>query len=544
MALASVRRIADDGCFHLDLTKSQAFRNPNVGEICFLDRRYTDFNSGRLIGDLARLDAEPDPWFVRLLDDPLRARGRPTVINDIRDTAIDLGRRHGMTASQLDAFAGSIEHDLQLVWGPPGTGKTHFLALAVLCMAEAHRRAGQPLRVLISAFTHSAIDNCLRKLGDLQADHRVFNGDVPIRKALKRGSAPAGLAPLIHPDHLAARLRQEPINVTGSTVWQLFKTDPADFAFDYVVIDEGSQLKVAEAAVPIRRLRPGGRLIIAGDDKQLAPIVQGNYPTETGEPLLHRSILECLRERDGEERLTTTLLENFRMCDVLCDYPRSSIYPADYRPFSRQVAERRLPKAPAACSDITRLLVGPEYPLVVCALEGVQATAENLVEARLVADATMAIHQMFDEPDDEEFWRDRLFIVSPHHAQIRQIRKELQRRRDWTRTFVDTVDATQGQECDAVLVSYGVSDVEYALNEKEFIYSLNRLNVSVTRARAKTVVFLSRQLLEPPIQALDQDDVADGIAFMQGLARFCETRTPTVRIPITTSVAARVYRAS
>lgn len=76
----------------------------------------------------------------------------------------------------------------------------------------------------------------------------------------------------------------------------------------------------------------------------------------------------------------------------------------------------------------------------------------------------------------------------------------------------------QGQECDVVLVSYGVSDVEYALQEKEFIYSLNRLNVAITRARMKTVVFLSRALLEPPLQALDRDDVAAGIAFMQGLA--------------------------
>jgi len=54
--------------------------------------------------------------------------------------------------------------------------------------------------------------------------------------------------------------------------------------------------------------------------------------------------------------------------------------------------------------------------------------------------------------------------------------------------------------------------------EKEFIYSLNRLNGAITRARVKTVVCLSRSLLEPPLQALDRDDVAEGIAFMQGLA--------------------------
>ena len=62
-----------------------------------------------------------------------------------------------------------------------------------------------------------------------------------------------------------------------------------------------------------------------------------------------------------------------------------------------------------------------------------------------------------------------------------------------------------------------VSDVEHAPREKEFIYQLNRLNVSITRARSKTIVFMSRTLLEPPIQALDISHVADGIAYMQGL---------------------------
>ena len=44
-----------------------------------------------------------------------------------------------MTASQRSAFEGIVDNGLRLVWGPPGTGKTHFLALAVLCLAEAHR---------------------------------------------------------------------------------------------------------------------------------------------------------------------------------------------------------------------------------------------------------------------------------------------------------------------------------------------------------------------------------------------------------------------
>lgn len=35
-------------------------------------------------------------------------------------------------------------------------------------------------------------------------------------------------------------------------------------------------------------------------------------------------------------------------------------------------------------------------------------------------------------------------------------------------------------------------------------------------------MLISRRLVEPPIQALEQDEVAEGIAFMKGLVRPCE----------------------
>jgi DNA replication ATP-dependent helicase Dna2 len=165
------------------------------------------------------------------------------------------------------------------------------------------------------------------------------------------------------------------------------------------------------------------------------------------------------------------------------------------------------------------------------------------VEADLVADLAVRLRDRLRAADgklyapsaegDAAFWLDGLFVVSPHHAQINAIRRALARRREWaSRPFVDTVDRMQGQECDAVIASYGVADVEYAMNEKEFIYSLNRLNVSITRARAKTVVFLPRPLIEPPIQAFEDDRTAAGIAFMQGLVQFARRHGETVRHPL------------
>src|SRR5262249_47504372 len=157
----------------------------------------------------------------------------------------------------------------------------------------------------------------------------------------------------------------------------------------------------------------------------------------------------------------------------------------------------------------------PAYPLVVVVLNGVRATRANPVEADLAAQLVVALRTGLRGPDgrpyasDADFFRRGVFVVSPHHDQIRTIPQELARRRSWDSTpFVDTVDKMQGQEADAVVVSYGVADPEFALQEAEFIYGLNRLNVALTRGRTKTVLCLPAPLVEASPQVLDREQAA------------------------------------
>lgn len=532
LALATVTDVGA-GTVDMTLKGGEHFSPPERGDVCILEERFTDWLSDYLVGELKALDRQDDPWFVGLVTDPAGHR-RDLTIGAAGRTAAALADEAGMTPSQREAFAGVLGHDVQLVWGPPGTGKTHFLAVSILCMVEAARRAGRPLRILLTAFTNAAIDNLLAKVTELQAA-RGLGAGVPVRKVGRMGAASP--VPVLVPQEAAAFARREEVVVFGATVWQARKVDPAVLAYDVIVIDEGSQLKVGETAVAARRLRNGGRLVVAGDHKQLPPVIRGDYPHPNGEPALSGSILDCLVHADRDGVMLASLKENFRMCDVLCAYPASGTYPAEYRPFDAEVAGRRLTLSPAPAGgsasgntgtdELIDAVLDPAYPLVVCIVEDVKATAHNPVEAALVARVVDALRDRMPVADDDEFHDEAVFVVSPHHAQIRAVRRSLRKLRGWDRLpQVDTVDKTQGQERDAVVISYGVSDVEYALSEREFIYSLNRLNVAVTRARAKSIVFLSRRLLEPPIQALDHDDVADGVAFMQGLAHWCESHGP------------------
>jgi hypothetical protein len=523
-----------DGRAVLRLNYARPFKGdlPARGERFLLYPRFTDFTTDGVVRFLEKMDRSGAGHFLDLLRDPEATAVPLPLPKKVAAAAAEIGGGLAFTPSQHEAYRAICDQRVTAVWGPPGTGKTHFLASAVVGLAAAHARAGRPFRVLVTAFTHAAIENLLRKIAE------VTTFDLPIGKAKYwQGAAPC--AEVVEEADVPQWLDTHEQAVLGATAYSLLKQEAELEDFDLVVIDEASQVRVPEAAVAVTQVASAGRLVLAGDHLQLPPIVAGTYPDPPpGEPVLHRSIFEAVcPRRDAaahgpamESRILRQLLENFRMNDVLTSVAARLLYGPGYRCVSAAVAGRRLPFKPGRGLDpLACACLDPDYPLVVVILDGIRAAQANPVEADLVAQLVVALRDGLRGPrgrsyaNDAAFFRHGVFVVSPHHAQIRAIQRELAARLQWQATpFVDTVDKTQGQEADAVIVSYGVADPEFALREAEFIYGLNRLNVAVTRARAKSVVCLPRPLLEATPQVLDVDAAAAGLAFMRRLVATAE----------------------
>src|SRR5262249_20341738 len=162
----------------------------------------------------------------------------------------------------------------------------------------------------------------------------------------------------------------------------------------------------------------GSPVRTAGHENHPPPIIQATYPDpEPGEPMLHRSLFECLKAQDPDRRFTATLLENWRMSRTLCTYPAEQIYTPEYRSATPEIASRRLVLTKSADRDeLADVLVDPDYPLVIGVLDGVRAAAENRLEADLVARAVVRLRSRLQVgprrryPDsregDEAFWKD------------------------------------------------------------------------------------------------------------------------------------------
>lgn len=553
VSLAAVEEDAVGRPVRVTIKVPKDFVPPVPGERFRLHPRYMDFNSDRVIEYLRAVDQAGGGLFLALVTDPVSAARVRALPEAIEKAAKNAEPSLGLTESQVAAYREIRKRRVVAVWGPPGTGKTHCVGTIIMALARAHEAVGKPFRVLVTAFTHAAIENVLRKVIERRA---VLKGDAVVAKAKAWQGENDPVDAIVAEAKLTDWLAKNPRCVVGATVYACIKAgkDNGLPGFDLVVVDEASQVRVSEAAIPASLVAPDGRLVLTGDDLQLPPIVQGEYPeAESGEPLLHRSIFESVRCRvPAGSPVVRMLLENRRMNDVLTGFAATLLYGPEYRCFDDTVAARRMTlRSPAPLAPFAAACLDPAYPLVVVVLEGVQAGASSPVEAGLVADLVVALREgLCDESSsiyesDEAFFAQGVFVVSPHRIQIRGIKQELRVRREWASApFVDTVDKMQGQEAEAVVISYGVSDPEYALREAEFIYGVQRLNVAITRARSKTVVFLSRSLIDGLPAVLASEPAARGLAYMQDLLRETERQGAPIMFPLPAGGVAQIYRAS
>lgn len=92
-----------------------------------------------------------------------------------------------------------------------------------------------------------------------------------------------------------------------------------------------------------------------------------------------------------------------------------------------------------------------------------------------------------------------IIVVAPYNAQVNALREALPEG-----IRVGTVDKFQGQEAPVCLVSMTASSAEETPRGMDFLFSLNRINVAVSRAKGLALVFGAPRLREAKCKTVDQ----------------------------------------
>jgi len=118
---------------------------------------------------------------------------------------------------------------------------------------------------------------------------------------------------------------------------------------------------------------------------------------------------------------------------------------------------------------------------------------------------------------DQPLTLDHVLVVAPYNAQVARLRDALDARFG-AGARVGTVDKFQGQEAPVVIYSMTASRPEDAPRGMEFLYSLNRLNVATSRAKALCIMVASPHLFAPECRTPRQMQLASALCRYREMA--------------------------
>jgi predicted RecB family nuclease len=357
------------------------------------------------------------------------------------------------------------------VQGPPGAGKTYTGSHMIAALLAQGRRVG------VMSNSHKAIHHLMKGAIRVAKEQGVAVSAV---KKASRNSPDSMLdadgARVINVYNNADVLTKGG-NLIGGTVF-LFAA--LEKCVDYLFVDEAGQVALANL---VAASRAAHSLVLLGDQMQLGQPTQGVHPGRSGE-----SSLEYLL--DGAATIAPQrgifLSTTWRMHPDVCGFISDAVYEGRLHP-EAHTARRALVLGPEAhpalrASGIVHLPVQHTG----CSLKS-QEEAEVIRQiyrsamAQQYIDALGQVHQMNAE---------NVLVVAPYNMQVKLLKRMLP-----SDARVGTVDKFQGQEAELVIVSMTTSSESDLPRYLAFLYSKNRLNVAISRAKCTAIVLANSALL-------------------------------------------------
>ena len=381
------------------------------------------------------------------------------------------------TLPQAVAAVAGLDHSHLFIQGPPGTGKTYTASHIILKLLQDGKKIG------VTSNSHKAINNLLAEVEKvaLAANFRF--------KGAKRSSgADQRLGGSIIQDVAGNTFNWSAIDLVAGTAW-LFARPEFDQTLDYLFVDEAGQVAVANLVAMGLSAR---NLVLLGDQMQLGQPIQGDHPGDSG-----LSTLEYLL---GDEAVIPPdrgifLKTTFRMHPDVCRFISEAVY------------EGQLESEPSTWRQglVLKNQADPALSATGIRFEAVshqgcsQRSREEADRVRAIYLSMLQQGYRDTEGREQPMTPADILVLSPWNMQVNLLKHLLPEG-----ARVGTVDKFQGQEAQAVIISLATSSGEELPRDIEFLFSRNRLNVSVSRARALAILIANPELLNISCNSIGQ----------------------------------------
>ncbi|GAP83628.1 putative NAM7-nonsense-mediated mRNA decay protein [Rosellinia necatrix] len=409
-----------------------------------------------------------------------------------------------LNESQNAAVEATLNHPLVCLWGPPGTGKTQTIVAAIIALEQILRKE----RILVTAPTHNAVDNVMRRYlsmanPDKKLAIRVSTEVRKVAEDLRPYTLDAMAGMEIYSDRKTLKEAEKRVKscrlvfttCIGAGIGLLRNQN-----FEVVIIDEASQQTEPASLVPLTK--GCQRALLVGDHVQLRPTVQqlasaldfdvslferlytqtagaDSTDCDSGFPKLmldtqyrmHPSICKFSSEQFYEGKLLTGIQRTDRLLGAtMFPWPADANDKQDKaRAIFIECAEREDKLAQRSKSNQGQALLCHR----VCTL---LSTKKETNAGQAKQDVSAGSEQ-------------GIAVLTPYTKQLEVLKKKLAGMKN---IEVSSIDGYQGREADIVVF---VTTRCNASCDIGFLKDLRRMNVALTRAKAGLIVIGNRGTL-------------------------------------------------
>ncbi len=397
----------------------------------------------------------------------------------------ELYSTHADVVAEAQRIALQLDQGVLPIQGPPGSGKTFTAARMICTLLREHKRVG------ITAISHKVIRKLLEEVSRAAKVEQVTIRCIEKVADKSEHENPDIRETANNPEVLEA-LEAGEVQVAAGTAWLWSRPEFAG-SVDVLFVDEAGQMSLADVLAVSQAAE---NLVLLGDPKQLEQPLQGSHPPGVDVSALQH-VLDGHATMPPESGLF--LSETWRLAPSICNFISELFYDNRLQPHDGLGTQTIMGPTAFAGGGLWFIPVNHEGNQMSSDEEAdaVVSTIRDLLQPNVSwIDMNGETHALD--------WKD-ILIVAPYNAQVFNLAARL------PNAQIGTVDKFQGQEAPVVIYTMTTSSAEDAPRGMEFLYSLNRFNVAISRARCAALLVANARLFEAECQTPQQMRLANAL---------------------------------